>query len=117
MSGLKSATHCYVPLPLLGSAAHRYPLERTSVQLSTVLSMEIRPDAYAWQQVAAEIKRRIESGQYRPGMPIPSERRMAEEMGVAISTIRRAVGALRDEDVLRTLPAKGTYVVDRQADE
>jgi GntR family transcriptional regulator len=87
------------------------------MQVSTVLSMEFRADAYVWQQIADEIKRRIEAGQYRPGMPIPSERRMAEEFGVAISSIRRAVGALRDEGWLTTLPQKGTFVADRQADE
>jgi GntR family transcriptional regulator len=69
--------------------------------------MEIRPNAYAWRQVADEIKRRIEAGQYQPGMPIPAERRMAEELGVSIKTIRRAVGELRDEGVLETLPQKG----------
>jgi DNA-binding GntR family transcriptional regulator len=78
--------------------------------------MEIRPNSYAWQQVADEIRRRIEAGVYRPGMPIPAERRIAEELGVAINTIRRAVGVLRDEGVLETLPSKGTFVVDRQAD-
>lgn len=117
MSGLKSAPNCYVLLPLLFSAMHCKALERASMQVSTVLGMEIRADAYAWQQVAAEIKRRIAAGQYRPGMPIPAERRMADELGVSISTVRRAVGALRDEGVLFTLPQKGTFVVDRQADE
>ncbi|MFI7452323.1 winged helix-turn-helix domain-containing protein [Nonomuraea sp. NPDC049714] len=79
--------------------------------------MEFRADSYVWDQVAAEIKRRIAAGQYRPGLPIPSERRMADELGVSVSTIRRAVGALRDEGALITLPQKGTFVVDRQADE
>lgn len=80
--------------------------------------MEIRPNAYAWRQVADEIKRRIEAGQYQAGMPIPAERRLADELGVSIKTIRRAVGVLREEGMLETLPQKGTFVVDRQsADE
>ncbi|MBF8188680.1 winged helix-turn-helix transcriptional regulator [Nonomuraea sp. K274] len=76
--------------------------------------MEIRPNAYAWRQVPDEIERRIEAGQHQPGMPIPAERRMAEELGVSIKTVRRAVGELRDEGVLETLPQKGTFVVDHQ---
>lgn len=72
--------------------------------------MQIRPDAYAWEQVADEIKRRIQAGQYQPGMPIPAERRLADELGVSVGTVRRAVGALRDEGVLVTLPQKGTFV-------
>lgn len=74
--------------------------------------MELRPDAYAWQQVADEIKRRIEAGEYRPRMPLPGERRLAEELGVAVSTVRRAVGVLRDEGLVVTLPQKGTFVAD-----
>jgi len=35
---------------------------------------------------------------------------MAEEFGVAISTIRRAMKDLRDRGIVITLPHKGTYV-------
>ena len=89
---------------------HCNPLEHAYVQVSSVQCMEIRPDAYAWEQVAAEIKRRIEAGQYQAGMPIPAERRLADELGVSVGTIRRAVGVLREEGVLVTLPQKGTFV-------
>jgi DNA-binding GntR family transcriptional regulator len=75
--------------------------------------MELRPDVYAWQQVAEEIKARIRAGQYQPRMPIPAERRLADELGVSIGTIRRAVGVLRDEGWLTTLPQKGTFVAER----
>jgi len=78
--------------------------------------MEIRRNRYAWQQVADEIRRRIETGVYRPGMPIPAERRIAEELGVSVNTIRRAVGALREDGVLETLPSKGTFVADPTPD-
>jgi DNA-binding GntR family transcriptional regulator len=75
--------------------------------------MEIRPDAYAWEQVAAEIKRRIEAGQYQPGMPIPAERRLADELGVSVGTIRRAVKALKEQGTVRVLPQKGVFVVEQ----
>jgi GntR family transcriptional regulator len=38
------------------------------------------------------------------------ERAMAEEYGVAIGTVRRAVKHLRDRGVVVTLPHKGTFV-------
>ncbi|MGP3914277.1 winged helix-turn-helix domain-containing protein [Nonomuraea sp. 10N515B] len=79
--------------------------------------MELRPDAYAWEQVADEIKRRVEGGEYRPGMPLPGERRLADELGVSVGTIRRAMLELREEGVLKTLPQKGTFVVDRSLQE
>ncbi|MBB6343770.1 DNA-binding FadR family transcriptional regulator [Nonomuraea muscovyensis] len=72
--------------------------------------MELRPDAYVWRQVADELISRIKAGQYQPGMPIPAERRLAEELGVAVGSARRAVGVLRDEGWVTVLPQKGVYV-------
>src|SRR5690606_31913778 len=102
-----TATYCYL---LIDSAACCYLLVTASVQLSSVHHMEIPPDVYAWKAVADEIKRRIADGRYQPRMPIPAERRLAEELGVAVGTVRRAVARLRDEGVLVTLPQKGTFV-------
>lgn len=65
---------------------------------------------YVWQRVAADIERRIESGEMPRGSMLRGERAMAEEYGVAIDTVRRAVRDLRERGVVVTLPAKGTYV-------
>jgi DNA-binding GntR family transcriptional regulator len=43
------------------------------------------------------------------------ERAMAEEYGVAISTVRRAVRDLRDRGIVVTLAHKGTFVTRAQA--
>jgi len=68
---------------------------------------------YVWQRVARDIEDRIAGGELPPGSMIRGERAMAEEYGVAIATIRRAVRDLRERGVLVTLPAKGTYVAQR----
>jgi GntR family transcriptional regulator len=68
---------------------------------------------YVWQRVARDIEDRIASGELPPGSMIRGERSMAEEYGVAIATIRRAVRDLRERGVLVTLPAKGTFVAKR----
>lgn len=65
---------------------------------------------YVWQQVAARIEADIDSGTLPPGAMLRGERAMAEEYGVAITTVRRAVRDLRDRGLLVTLPAKGTFV-------
>lgn len=72
--------------------------------------MEIRPNSYIWQQVADELRRRIKAGEYQPGMPIPAELRLKDELGVSLNSIRHAVKVLREEGWLETLPAKGTFV-------
>lgn len=65
---------------------------------------------YEYMRVAREIERRIRSGEYPPGSMLRGERAMAEEMGVAIGTVRRAIAELRDRSLVVTLPHKGTYV-------
>jgi GntR family transcriptional regulator len=68
---------------------------------------------YEWERVAREVERLIEAGELQPGAMLRGERAMAEEYGVAISTVRRAVRDLRDRGIVVTLPAKGTFVADR----
>ena len=68
---------------------------------------------YVWQQVADWIARRIETGELPAGARLEGERELAEQAGVAIGTVRRAVKELRERGLLVTLPAKGTYVAEQ----
>lgn len=71
---------------------------------------------YVWRQVADHIAARIASGELRPGARLEGERELAETLGVAIGTVRRAVEDLRQRGVVVTLPAKGTYVAEPPAE-
>lgn len=65
-----------------------------------------------YRQIAAWLRTRIEAGDYPPGeVPLPSEKTLVDMFGVARDTARRAVQALRDEGLVRTVPQRGTYVV------
>jgi GntR family transcriptional regulator len=66
--------------------------------------------AYMYRQVADHIAARIDAGELRPGARLPGERALAEEYGVALGTVRRAVEELRERGLVETLPAKGTYI-------
>lgn len=68
---------------------------------------------YEWQRVAATIEAEIADGTLPPGAMLLGERAMAEQYGVAISTVRRAVRDLRERRIVVTLPAKGTFVASR----
>jgi GntR family transcriptional regulator len=63
-----------------------------------------------YRQIAAILKRRIVSGQYPPDTRIPTESDLVETYEVARSTARRAVAVLREEKLVYTVPARGTYV-------
>ena len=69
-----------------------------------------------YRQIAAILKRRILSGQYPPNSRIPTESELVETYEVARTTARRAVGALRDEGLVYTVPQRGTYVAQPSGD-
>lgn len=63
-----------------------------------------------YQQIASILRGQIESGHYRPGDPLPSEKTLEQTYGVARETARRAMGALRETGHALTIPGRGSYV-------
>lgn len=74
--------------------------------------MDWDPQRYVWEQVAEIIERRIEDGTYGPHTQL-SEHRLAEELGVARMTVRRALKDLRERGVIVTLVGKGSFPARR----
>ncbi|MFJ6729334.1 winged helix-turn-helix domain-containing protein [Streptomyces sp. NPDC091281] len=72
---------------------------------------------YVWQQVADHIARRIQTGELRAGARLEGERELAEHLGVAVGTVRRAIEDLRERGLVVTLAAKGTYIANDPAEE
>ncbi|MFJ7065026.1 TetR/AcrR family transcriptional regulator C-terminal domain-containing protein [Streptomyces sp. NPDC101115] len=66
--------------------------------------------------IAAEIGRRIRSGELAPGDRVPSTRAITREWGVAMATATKALAALRQEGLVRPEPGVGTVVAARAAD-
>jgi GntR family transcriptional regulator len=63
-----------------------------------------------YAQLAAIIKQKISTGEYKPGCRIPTESNMSQAYGVAIMTVRQAVQILTEQGILRKVHGKGTYV-------
>ena len=75
---------------------------------------------YVYKIVAATLEERILDGTYPFRSRLPSREELAEEFGVAVMTVRRAIATLADEDreggpLVRILPGSGTYVIRRPA--
>ncbi len=66
-----------------------------------------------FQRIAADLRRRIASGELAPGARIPSTRRLAEDWGVALATATKALTVLRLEGLLEARPRVGTAVAAR----
>lgn len=63
-----------------------------------------------YRRIAAEIRRRVEIGELRPGDPVPSARQITREHGVAIATATKVLALLREEGLVLTRPGAGTVV-------
>jgi GntR family transcriptional regulator len=66
-----------------------------------------------YRQIAAILRRRIESGQYAPDTRIPTESELVEAFEVARTTARRAIEVLREEGLIYTVPQRGSYVTNK----
>ena len=73
--------------------------------------MEIDPHAPepSYQQLATILRARIKSGEIGPREALPSITYLVGETGLAIGTIRKAIGVLVDEGLAYTVPGRGTF--------
>lgn len=62
------------------------------------------------QQVCRLLLREIMAGRLVDGQKLPPEREMAAEMGIAVGTLRKALGALSDQGMLERVHGSGNYV-------
>lgn len=63
-----------------------------------------------YREIAAEIRRQIESGELAPGARVSSTRAIVDEWGVAMATATKVLTELRHEGLVRAVPGVGTVV-------
>lgn len=63
-----------------------------------------------YQQIADDIERRISYGEFPPGSQLPSERKLAEQLGVNRSTVILAYAELRALGIIESRTGSGTRV-------
>jgi DNA-binding GntR family transcriptional regulator len=63
-----------------------------------------------YDQLAGILRKQIKTGELAPGALLPSESYLQEQYGVSRSTVRRALGILRNEKLVVTITARGTFV-------
>jgi GntR family transcriptional regulator len=66
------------------------------------------------RQLADILRAQVASGHLSPGDRIPSIQRLAQEYGIAGSTVQKGLAILKDEGILVTVPSFGTFVAPEQ---
>lgn len=70
--------------------------------------------ATLYQQVAADLRRAIYSGELAPRDQIPTENELMETHGVSRNTVRLALGELENEGLILRMRRRGTFVRERR---
>ncbi len=66
-----------------------------------------------YYQLEMTLRKKIESGVYGPGTPLPSEEAMTQEYGVSRVTVRQALAGLEKQGLIVRWQGKRTYVSER----
>jgi GntR family transcriptional regulator len=69
-----------------------------------------RGPALPWQRVAADLRQRVQAGEWMPGEALPNVRALADHYGVSPPTISRAERALAEDGLLTVVPGWGVFV-------
>lgn len=72
------------------------------------------PEDPLYRQIEETLREMIEETEYEPGDRIPSERALADQLGVSRMSVRRAVENLIGRGLLERRSTSGTYVCEPQ---
>ena len=72
-------------------------------------------DPRAYVRIAADLRRRIMSGELAAGKPLPSITTLTQQWDVARETASHAVSVLVDEGLVRRVPGLGYHVTAKAA--
>ena len=67
-------------------------------------------------QIVNGLRREVSEGRLRPGSPLPSFRKLAEDLLVSVITVKRAYEELEREGIIYRRQGLGTFVADQAHD-
>jgi DNA-binding GntR family transcriptional regulator len=72
--------------------------------------MKLNRAVPVWPQIADDLRRRLDAGEWAPGDRFPGTVGLAAEYGLTQSTVQKAVVQLRREGRVHTVLGQGSYV-------
>jgi len=74
------------------------------------VSIDIDDPAPPFAQLIAQVKAAVQSGQLRPGEPLPSIRQLANDLALNLKTVAKAYRLLERDEVIQTRGYRGSFV-------
>ena len=97
-----------LPAPAFGTTASIADMKKTQFESKfSGAGLSFQP---LYQQVRERLTQHIVEQRWRPGEMLPSEFRLADELGVSQGTVRKALGAMTEQGVLSRRQGVGTFV-------
>ncbi|NED95117.1 winged helix-turn-helix transcriptional regulator [Phytoactinopolyspora alkaliphila] len=72
---------------------------------------DAKDGAYQYMRLAEYLAECIKTEAIRPKSMLTPQRTLARQYGVSLETVRRAVAELERRGLIKTLPAKGMFVL------
>jgi DNA-binding transcriptional regulator YhcF (GntR family) len=82
--------------------------------MDTQIRIDQSSESPVYRQIIEQITRLIRSGTLKPGDKIPTERELAEQLGVARGTVKKAYDELSRSQFLESIPGRGSFVSIKQ---
>ena len=67
-----------------------------------------------YRQIIEQITRKLRAGELKPGDKLPTERELAEALGIARGTVNRAYEELTRSQILESIPGRGSFISAQQ---
>ncbi|MGC9666425.1 GntR family transcriptional regulator [Planosporangium sp. 12N6] len=74
------------------------------------------PAVPLYENIRADLRRRISAGEWAPGVQIPTQQELAAHYGTSLQPVKTALWMLELDGVVIRRQGKGVFVADRTAD-
>ncbi len=93
---------------------HNSTVQNGGEKLEIIVSNKASRPLY--EQISAQIKAAIMSGELKTGEAIPSVRALAKSLHISILTVQKAYSTLQEDGFIETTAGKGCYVSAQNQD-
>lgn len=84
-----------------------------------MIRLDLKRDTPIYEQIVEQVKFHVVKGNIKPGMSIPSVRKLALELNITPGTVAKAYQELERQGIVETIRGKGVYIAgdsDRKPD-
>jgi DNA-binding transcriptional regulator YhcF (GntR family) len=78
------------------------------------ISIDKASESPVYRQIIEQLTRKLRAGELKPGDRLPTERELAEKLGIARGTVNRAYEELTRSQILESIPGRGSFISAQQ---